>query len=271
MSLYSQGGGFNVVKTVHATGLPLETDNYYDDIVLGNVPNNSALIKFGRNQDVSSTGEDIWNGGGVYTGQPASYTPELVTVVSSSVDDAAAGTGARTVRIEGLKTSTSTVYETEDITLNGTTPVDSVDTWWRVNRAYVLTAGSGGANAGTLTCAAKVTTSNVFMVMPVGVNQTAIAAWTVPYGSQAIIKTIGFAGGRTTGTTIANAGLFTRTQGGVYRRRHTLTAGNGVSAVRQFVTGLLCAAGDDIKMRVTSASANSGDFLGYFEILNLKS
>jgi len=84
----------------------------------------------------------------VYT-EPVSAAQRSVS--SSSASDAAAGTGARTLRI--------TYYDgagagplTEDITLNGTTAVNTVATNIRfIESIAVLTVGSGGANVGTIT------------------------------------------------------------------------------------------------------------------------
>jgi hypothetical protein len=52
--------------------------------------------KFGRNEDIDtdSEPEDIWHGGGPYTGQPTSGSAETVTVVSDNANDTAGGTGS---------------------------------------------------------------------------------------------------------------------------------------------------------------------------------
>lgn len=134
--------------------------------------------KFGFNQDVDAA-EDIWDGGGDYTGFPTS-TLETVSVVSSSVNDTSAGTGARTIRIFGLDTNYSP--QQEDITLNGTTPATSVNTYRRIYRAYILTAGSGTTNAGALTIRHTTTTANVFSVITAGYGQSNITSYTIPSG-----------------------------------------------------------------------------------------
>jgi hypothetical protein len=72
------------------------------------------------------------------------------SVVSANANDTSAGTGARTVRIKYLDQNLNGPY-TETITLNGVTPVNTVNT----NICYiesfeVLTAGSGGVNAGII-------------------------------------------------------------------------------------------------------------------------
>lgn len=61
------------------------------------------IDKVGRNPDVdaATAPEGVWNGGGLYTGFNA-VAAQTVTVVSSSANDAAAGTGMRSVRLIGL-------------------------------------------------------------------------------------------------------------------------------------------------------------------------
>lgn len=164
--------------------------DWYQAVQEGRWANYLMETKFGVNTDVTAA-EDIWDGGGDYTGQPVNFTPETVNVFSSSDQDTlTSGTGAWRLRIYGLKTSTSTAYESEDINLNGTNAVTSVNTWWRVNRAVVLSGGSGGSNVGTITVRSTTTTANVFEVMPVGLNQSQVACWTVPYGRTAWLKRV---------------------------------------------------------------------------------
>lgn len=71
------------------------------------------------------------------------------TIVSSSADDAAAGTGARTVTVTYLDDSFA--EHTETVTLNGTTAVTlTADDVYRVNDMNVATVGSGGVTAGDI-------------------------------------------------------------------------------------------------------------------------
>jgi hypothetical protein len=76
------------------------------------------------------------------------------SIASSSATDTAAGTGARTVRITYYSVSAGVVTGPfyEDVTLNGTSYVNTVSTTIAyVERIEVLTVGSGLTNAGTLT------------------------------------------------------------------------------------------------------------------------
>ena len=83
-----------------------------------------------------------------YTEQSANFTG---SIVSASANDAAAGTGARTVRIYYMN-ATGATAGTEDVTLNGITAVNLVTTTkCFIERMEVLTAGSGSVNAGIIT------------------------------------------------------------------------------------------------------------------------
>ena len=150
-------------------------------IVDGRVPGFSHVNKFGINEDIDtgSTPETVWGGGGLYTGFPAfDDAAETVEIFSDDANDTAAGTGARTVQLEGL--SADWVYQTETLTMDGVTGAPSTNTWRRVSRLMVKTAGSGGKNAGVLTCPHTTTTANVFAKMLAGVNRTTVAAYTTP-------------------------------------------------------------------------------------------
>lgn len=80
-----------------------------------------------------------------------SLTGAQMSFVSSSANDTAAGTGLRTLVMSYIEHSTL-LAKTEIITMNGTTPVLSVATNIRfINSLTMLTAGSGGTNAGAIT------------------------------------------------------------------------------------------------------------------------
>ncbi len=152
------------------------------EVARGRIEGFSFIHKFGRNPDIDSGFEAIWEGGGDYTGHDPTGA-ELVEVFSSDDNDGA-GTdiGAKTVEIIGL--DGNYLEQTEVITLNGTTGVDSASTYIRVHRMIVRSAGSNNANLGTITARQKVTTANIFCVLPIGYNQTMIAAYTIPAGKR---------------------------------------------------------------------------------------
>ena len=105
--------------------------------------------KFGRtpDMDAADSNEDVWDGTGAY---PHIAAAAAMTISSSSTDDdgAPVGTGALTVRVIGLDTNWLEV--SQDVTLNGQTGVALPTSLIRVYRAYVLTVGTGGVNAGDI-------------------------------------------------------------------------------------------------------------------------
>lgn len=227
------------------------------DMALGRLDGFRIGEKFGRNGDVdrASTPEDVWSFGGTYTGQPLDFTPETVTVVSSSTSDASAGVGGRTVMFFGLKSDTSTAYEFETVALNGTTPVTSIGTWWRVNRAKIITAGTEGHNVGVITIASSTTTENVFAAMPAELNQTNIAAYTVEAGHSIILKRPRLSITRSTGAD--GSALITqrvREPGTVYHGAKSYDIQTGDNVNYTAFGGDICPAGTDIKYTVESVS-----------------
>jgi hypothetical protein len=224
----------------------------------------SIVNKFGRNPDVDpgSTPEDLWNGGGVYTGFPTGG-PEEFEVFSSSASD----TGVLTFTY--LASSTSTAYQQATVTLNGTTPVATGITGYRMHTARYSSGSSTGFNVGTITLRHRTTTANVFCVMPIGRSQTNVSSYTVPAGSTAYIKRI-FCRviGSTTGT--ADGSIWIRTNGGSPRLRRPFTVVNGDHFEEEPYGGLAAEEKSDIAMRISVASTNNLDIIGGYDLILVK-
>lgn len=98
--------------------------------------------------------------GTLYTEQASGARRSLV---STSANDSAAGTGARKIRVRYFKSDLSGPFE-EDVTLNGTTPVDmtvgAIDARF-FDSLKVIEAGSLLANVGTINLKAAVTGGGV--------------------------------------------------------------------------------------------------------------
>jgi len=146
---------------------------------------------FGRNNDVDAA-EDIWPGGGDYTGFPTGAA-DTFTTVSSSAADAAAGTGARTWRwfyldenFQGFDANGIPLFF--DVTLNGLTPVTSVVTGKRLYGGYCVSAGSGLTNAGNITVYHTAAPAEIFAVARAGVGQAEMAVMTIPLGYTGFIR-----------------------------------------------------------------------------------
>ncbi len=153
----------------------------------GEVPGQAAEFKFGSQGAISNAEIPIWDVASPYTYLSAA---KVMTVSSDDAADDAAGTGARTVQIFGLDANYVEINET--VTLVSTTAVTTTQSYLRVFRMQVLTAGSGEANVGTVytgasTVASGVPTEKYAAISPTE-NQTLMAVWTVPAGKTAYMS-----------------------------------------------------------------------------------
>jgi hypothetical protein len=127
------------------------------------------------------------------------------SMASSSAADTSAGTGARTVRITYYTLSAGTVAGpfTEIITLNGTGNVNTVATnICYIEKLEVITVGSGGVNAGTITLfGATAGGGGTVWTIAVGANRTFSAHHYVPSSKTCSITTFngGIKGADTSG------------------------------------------------------------------------
>jgi hypothetical protein len=196
MSTYQHPSDYNL-QNLHKSmeynqaGQPIirTTGSSYEwsiNISAGSMSGVGYIEKFGMNVDVDSNKETIWDGGGIY-----SYiaSPETLAITSSSGTDSATGTGARTVEIQGLNSAYEVVTET--LTVGGSA---GTQTFVRVFRARVSTAGASGVNEGTISVTSQ-STSTVLAEIGVdgtgssaaGRGQTFMCLYTVPAGKTAYL------------------------------------------------------------------------------------
>jgi hypothetical protein len=162
------------------------------DLARGYVPDHSLVQKFGRAPNgLQTTATDLWPRADSTPTQQIWLAPTAARVhaiVSSSANDdgSPVGTGARTIRVTGL-TSWSAVEVSEDITMNGTTPVNTVNSYVMINRMVVLTSGASGPNVGTITATAA-TDSTVTALISVGYGQTQQTPYGIPSNQTLFVK-----------------------------------------------------------------------------------
>lgn len=224
----------------------------------------SIVNKFGNNPDIDMAGnEDIWGGDGLYTGFPTG-SAETVAVFSSSVNDASAGTGLRTVRLTGLDANYN--VQSETVTLNGVTPVNTINTFIRLHTATAQTVGSGGVNAGTITFRHTTTTTNVFLSMSIGRNQTNCSAYTVPSGYTVYMRELHISCG--TASPVALEGnIWTRPFGGVFRSRRPFYLSNTSNVRDRIYGGLVFTEKADIVLRINTCTANNTPVNGGYDLI----
>ena len=238
-------------------------------IAIGLVPNVSIVRKIGYNPDID-TGtlpEDVWSGGGTYTGFPTQA--EKLEVFSSSASDTAAGVGARTISITGLDTNWNEVTET--VTLNGVTGVQTVNTFRRFTRALVLTSdGTNSAfNVGDITIRHATTTANVFGILRAGTGATQEGCYTVPAGYTGVLKILHIDVDRSVTSAIAG-NLYVRPFNTSPRLQRPFTASSSYPGSDDLVGGFVITEKTDVIPRVASCSANNTPVYVKYEVILFK-
>jgi hypothetical protein len=239
-------------------GQPLlrTTGSSYDwtiNISAGDVAGTGYIEKFGMNTDVDSNKETIWDGGEIY-----SYisTAETVAVTSTAGVDSAAGTGARTVEIQGLDANHTLVYET--LTVGGGAGTQE---FLRIFRANVVTAGTSGINEGTI----SVTSSDTSTVLAqigidgtgsnaAGRGQTFMALYTVPAGKTAYLTQWTVGCGKQ--NTDAVATFLARPEGGAWNAKDIITV-SATTYAKDYKIPLQFTEKTDIEVRAYSTTNNS--------------
>ena len=164
----------------------------------GQIQGHRNVTVFGFNPDVDTSQVSVWPLPSLITFPAAALQ---MTVSSTSANDTAAGTGARTVVVQGLDAKYNEVTET--VTLNGQTPVTMSASLLRVNYAYVATAGSGDSAAGDIYIGTGTVTAGVpattYDIIKFDYNVTTTGSYTVPAGYTAYVSQGLFSAGQTTG------------------------------------------------------------------------
>lgn len=124
------------------------------------------------------------------------------SIKSASANDAAAGSGARTVKITYYALSSAGVITgpfTETLTLNGVTAVPTVATNIAlIERIDVVTAGAGGVAAGDISLyTAADGTGTVIAILASGGVRTYLGHHYVPTGGQCVVHDLTATGGDT--------------------------------------------------------------------------
>lgn len=241
------------------------SENHYD-----------YVRKFGRNPDVDTTTdpETIWEVGGVYTGWVSAAA--TTTIVSDSVEDDVltageiAGTGALTVRVEGVDANHKHIIET--VSMNGTAAVTLGTDLLRCFRAYVVTAGTGGTNAGNIQVKHG---STVLAQITAGDGQTMQALYTTPKTDRNGLTytgafLLGYAATliKNTNTAVEMEILF-RPDGGAWRVLESFgMVQAGTSSLQVlFPEPISIGTGTDIEMRCLETSSNDASISAQFDVV----
>ena len=180
--LYSLG-----VAIKHVDGqLRVVNKEYFTAAGLGELSGHESRRVFGAAalSGAAGTYPVIWPGSDPTTTLPTALTSMEVVSANANDDGSPAGTGAQKVKITGLTTADAEV--TEEITLNGTTAVATVNQYRRINDFFVSAVGSGGVAAGNI----DLRTSGggtVWDRIPAGENNHRSSFFTIPAGKKGII------------------------------------------------------------------------------------
>jgi len=205
----NQGG---VVSSISRTGA---FEPFDLQVARGQITFHEAFCQFGINGAVGTSLETVWVGSDLYA-FPASAT--TTTISSSNANDTAAGTGARTVFVDGLNADYERVTETAS--LNGQTGVTLTNQYLRVNKITVRTAGSGGTSAGSIYVGTGTVTTGVPAVIlnrtGSSSNESESGFYSVPVGYTAFVNRWTMSSANATANTSTRFVLRVRPFGGVF-------------------------------------------------------
>jgi hypothetical protein len=208
----------------------------------------------------SATPADVFTGSSGLYPFPASAL--ATTIVSGSASDTAAGTGARTCKVSGLDANFMEIAEI--VNLSGATPVNLVNSYLRINKVEVLTAGSDGTNDGIISVKQS---STVVAAIAVSAGRSQMAVYTASASRAAtalkklfVACTNQVAGGGT-------FTLFTRKSGGIWQIRHVhaVYGTNCPADAFDFASPIVLDPGEDVRISAT-VNANSTAVAAGFDI-----
>lgn len=224
-------------------------------VARGQISWHRSIVVFGYNADVDTSVETVWPHGGIL-GFPS--TAIQLSVSSSSANDTANGTGARTVYLEGLDANHNTITET--VTLNGQTAVTTTKSYLHINNCYVLTAGSGDSAAGTIYFGTGTVTAGVpatvYDVIQFDYNSRITGSYTVPAGYTAYVSQGLFSSGQVSGSNAVTGRLMTRGENDIRLTTAIVTVNNG-SADYSFEYPIAVPEKTTIEAQAVGAAANN--------------
>ena len=236
-------------------------------VARGQITMHSSVIIFGYNPDVDTSEESVWPDGGTV---PHPTTASVLKVSSSSADDTALGTGARTVVIVGLDGSYNQVSET--VTLDGQTEVNTTNSYLYVNQFYVASVGSGGVNAGNINAGTGTVTAGVpavlYDIIATGYNNRTTGHYCVPAGYTGYMAHGSFSSGQASGATSVTGFLKQHGTDGIIRVGAVATV-NNATADFSFVYPYVIPEKNCVGATAIGSAANNA-VSSYFNIILIK-
>jgi hypothetical protein len=183
---FRQGNlSLNVPAQLDSDALMTRTSDFNLEVARSLRGSTIGVNKYGKAPSgVQTTSTDIWSRADATPTQQiwiAPTTARIHAIVSSSANDVAGSTGATSVTVFGL-TSWTTAETSETVVLNGTTPVNTVNSYVIIHRMRATasaTTTAVGINAGTISATAA-TDATITAVIAIGQGQTQMAIYGVP-------------------------------------------------------------------------------------------
>lgn len=175
-----------------------------------------------------------------------------------------AGSGARTVLIEGLDENYDEVSET--VNLNGTTNVNTTNSYTMIHTMTVKTAGSGATNAGEITATAA-SDATVTSTIAASAGRSTAAIYMVPRNKIAYVTAVHASIQKATDAEV-DVDLRIKEYGETEVTRQTLAIESAaeLTADHEFASPIAVAEKGLIKLRATTDTDNA-DIAGTIDLL----
>ena len=155
--------------------------DYFIEVNRNNIPGQELIHKFGSNDAVGTTFEDIWESGG---NLQFLTSAAIMNITSTNGNDVVGGTGARTILIKGLNENFTKIEEIVTLIAGINQTTNSYIRIWRMQIKEVGTYG--GTNLGDISATASINgTTQAFI--STGKGQTAGTHFTIPSGKTGYI------------------------------------------------------------------------------------
>lgn len=164
--------------------LRVTAQSYLQMISEGYITGHSIFQKIGYSPAATTSQTSLWNPGTEYVFPDANISVEAV---STSANDTAAGSGAKTCHLAYL--DSNYIEKTYTFIMNGTTPVAGPTDFFRVNTFHVET---GAKTAGVVSLRLVGGAATVYGQMPIGETRSRNSIYTVPLGKTVFIHDIIF-------------------------------------------------------------------------------
>lgn len=231
------------------------TEAFELQVSRGLIVGHRAITVFGFNPDVDQTEVTIWPLP-ILLQHPT--VAIQIKVTSTNANDTAAGTGARTILIEGLDGNYDEISEI--VTMNGLTTVLTTQLFLRINRATVVSAGSAKSALGDIYMGDGIVTTGIpalkYNIIKFDFNNTVTGHYTIPAGYTGYLMQGLFTVGQAAGSAEIRGRLMTTDQNGINRTNSVVALNNG-SADYTFEFPVAIPEKTDIEARAIGVSNNN--------------